>query len=234
MTLSMPAVAPPVTLTIDGQAVTAPAGATVWEAARLAGIDVPVLCHQPDLRPVGECRVCLVEVAGARTLVAACVRPVEPGLDVKTDTERVRAARRTVIELLLSDHPAPCRRQVEFGACELELLAEQAGLRASRFAPSPRPRPFDDTSPVIIVDHTACILCDRCIRGCDEVQVNEVINRTGKGYTARIAFDYDLPMGRSTCVSCGECAARCPTGALTDRPIWEVPRAEMRRRRRGG
>lgn len=226
--------APTVTLTIDGREVVAPANATVWEAARLAGIEVPVLCHDPAMRPVGECRVCLVEVAGARTLAAACVRPVDPGLQVTTDTSRVRAARKLVLELLLADHPTPCRKEELFGNCELERLARADGVGPPRFAPSPRPRPLDDSSPVILVDHAACILCDRCIRGCDEVQVNQVIGRVGKGFSARIAFDYGVPMGESTCVSCGECMARCPTGALTDKPLWATPREAMRPRRRRG
>lgn len=213
-----------VTLTIDGREVQARAGATIWEAARDAGIAIPALCHHPNLAPVGVCRICAVEVEGARTMAAACIRRVEPDMVVRTQSEPVRRSRRMLLELLLADHPTPCLKQQQTHDCELELLAAKMGLTASRFAPGVAangrgPRPVDDSSPVIHVDHNACILCDRCIRACDDLQCNDVIGRTGKGYWARISFDTDQPMGRSSCVSCGECMAHCPTGALTDKPL---------------
>jgi len=185
-----------VRLEIDGRAVEVESGTTLWDSARAAGIEIPTLCHDPDLRPVGVCRICAVEVEGERVLAASCVRPAEDGMVVRTRTERVQSSRRVLLELLESDKAALPR----------------AG----------EPDPLDESSPVISVDHQACILCDRCIRACDEVQVNDVIGRTGKGYTARISFDLDVPMGESTCVSCGECAAACPTDALTHRPIEDA------------
>src|SRR5262245_59156578 len=156
-------------------------------------------------------------------------------MHVQTDGERLEQHRRTLLALLLADHPTPCERERTTGDCALEALGRIYGLlngapkgargaSKGRVSPllAPRARagvPRDLSSPVIAVDHAACILCDRCIRGCDEVQCNDVIGRAGRGYGTRIAFDLDRPMGQSTCVSCGECAAVCPTGALTVKPL---------------
>jgi len=220
----------PLTLTIDGRRVETTAGTTIWSAAQQAGIDIPVLCHRPDLRAVGVCRVCAVAVEGARTLQAACVRTVEDGMVVHTATAAVTSARRMLVELLLADHPAPCAREADTG-CELEALARALGITTSRFGARAWHDWADLSSPVIAVDHRACILCDRCVRACDEVQSNEVIGRAGKGFDARIAFDLGRPMGESTCVSCGECAAACPTGALVHKPVTvavSTPSSERR------
>ncbi|MGH8055816.1 MAG: formate dehydrogenase subunit alpha [Candidatus Entotheonellia bacterium] len=211
-----------VEMTIDGQPVQAPAGTTIWEAARQLGIDIPVLCHHPNLNPVAVCRVCAVEVEGARVPAAACIRQIEPGMRVRTTSERVERSRRTLVELLMADHPAPCARQQQLGTCELEGLASRYGIGRGRFARRPSSDGHDGSSPVIAVDHNACILCDRCIRACDDVQVNDVIGRMGKGFLAKIGFDLDQPMGESTCVSCGECMAYCPTGALMDKPLSRI------------
>ncbi|MGH8071145.1 MAG: formate dehydrogenase subunit alpha [Candidatus Entotheonellia bacterium] len=208
-----------VEFSLDGQSIEVPAGTTIWEAARQAGIDIPVLCHHANLNPVAVCRVCAVEVEGARVLPAACIRQVEPGMKVRTTSDRVERSRRMLVELLMADHPTPCTRQRQLGTCELEGLASRYGLDQSRFARRTSTNGLDFSSPVIAVDHNACILCDRCIRACDDLQVNEVIGRNGKGFLARIGFDMDQPMGKSTCVSCGECMAYCPTGALTDKAL---------------
>ncbi len=210
-----------VQLTIDGTALEVPAGTTIWDAAHRAGIHIPVLCHDPKMRPVGVCRMCVVDVGG-RVLAAACVRGAEDGMQVDTCSPRVERQRATLTGLLMADHAAPCQREDTTADCELEALARRYGVPAPGPAaalPSGNGRPTDLSSPVIAVDHQACILCDRCIRACDDIQSNEVIGRTGKGYAARIAFDLDQPMGSSTCVSCGECAAACPTGALTNKPL---------------
>jgi CRP-like cAMP-binding protein/Pyruvate/2-oxoacid:ferredoxin oxidoreductase delta subunit len=219
-----------VTLTIDGREITVPRGTTIFDAARLNGIPVPTLCHQQNQTPVGVCRVCVVDV-GARVYAAACVRECDPGMVVKTDIEPVRQARRTLVEILMSDHPSPCARQQASGDCELETMAAQmspaarttaggsGGPSQPRYARRLSPRGRDDSSLSIAVDHEACILCDRCVRGCDEVKHNDVIGRSGRGYTAGIGFDLNLPMGSSTCVSCGECMVSCPTGALTNKRV---------------
>jgi CRP-like cAMP-binding protein/Fe-S-cluster-containing dehydrogenase component len=205
-------------LTIDGRQLQVPAGTTVYDAARLNGIAIPTLCHLQSQTPVGVCRLCVVDT-GARVLSASCVRPVEPGMKVNTHSEKVLAARKTLLELLMADHPTPCARQQHSGDCELEMLAKQAGIGTPRFTRRTTSRGADDSSLAIAVDHDACILCDRCIRGCDEVKNNFVLGRMGKGYSAGIAFDLNAPMGDSTCISCGECMVSCPTGALTNKSV---------------
>lgn len=220
-------------LTIDGRAVHVTPGTTIWDAARLLDIDLPVLCHDPRLEPVGVCRLCLVEV-GETKLAAACVRAAEEGMEVRTSSERLVACRRGLLELLLSEYPIDAPGRPKTGSDSLIELGAELGADWSDRTRGGEPgeasgsrtvpaggipagdgRALDGTSKVIFVDHQACILCDRCIRGCDDLQVNEVIGRTGKGYQTRIAFDLDAPMGESTCVSCGECEKVCPTGALS-------------------
>jgi CRP-like cAMP-binding protein len=207
-----------VQLTIDGMPVTVPLGTTVFDAARMQGIQIPTLCHQQNETPVGVCRVCVVDVGG-RVFAASCVRPAENKMVVNTNSEKVRKARRTLVEMLMSDHPSPCARQRNSGDCELEVMAKNEGVGKPRFPRRISPRGQDNSSLVIAVDHEACILCDRCIRGCDEIRHNDVLGRRGKGFMAGIAFDYNLPMGNSSCVSCGECMVSCPTGALTNKSI---------------
>jgi formate dehydrogenase major subunit len=218
-------------LTIDGKKLEVAAGSTIWEAARANGIHIPALCHDPGVRPVGVCRVCVVDV-GAPALAASCVRQCEPGMVVRTATPEIEAHRAMLTELLMADQPpvAGDSRETTLGDDELLSLARRYQAWGERF-PRGDGRPSDASSPVIAIDHQACILCDHCIRACNEVQSNEVITRTGKGYGARIAFDLDDPMGESSCVSCGECVAACPTSALVDKPIGAAlrPRAELER-----
>lgn len=228
-----------VSLIIDGRPVSARAGSTIWEAAKSAGIEIPVLCHSPRLRPVGACRMCVVDV-GERVLAASCVREVREGMQVETKSTKVEKHRAMLTRLLLAEHPSPCERERTSGDCELEALGRKYSPSGVRKAKSGEEAPslsavrsplssLDLSSPVIAVDHSACILCDRCIRACDDVQSNEVIGRTAKGHSARIAFDLNQPMGHSTCVSCGECVSSCPTGALTPKMITLpiVPRDEL-------
>jgi CRP-like cAMP-binding protein/Fe-S-cluster-containing hydrogenase component 2 len=219
-----PATAAGAKLTIDGREVTVDPGTSIFDAARKLGIDIPALCHTPALgqTPIGVCRVCTVEVKNNRVLAASCVRPVEDGMVVATGSDAVRRARRTLAEVLLSDHPSPCERQQATGDCELERLGAAYEVGAPRFSKRTWPRGLDHSSLFIAVDHTACILCDRCIRGCTEVKHNNVIGRSGKGYGTGISFDNDLPMATSSCVGCGECMVSCPTGALTNRRALDV------------
>src|ERR1700758_4046412 len=207
-----------VEITIDGKPLRVPNGTTIFEAARTSGIPIPTLCHSQNQTPVGVCRLCVVDT-GARVLSASCVRPVEPGMKVVTNSDKVLSARKTLLELLMSDHPSPCARQEKSGDCELEMLAKAAGVGTPRFPQRTISRGHDDSSLAIAVDHDACILCDRCIRGCDEIKNNFVLGRMGKGYSAGIAFDLNAPMGNSTCISCGECMVSCPTGALTNKSV---------------
>src|SRR5919109_4595062 len=189
--ITAPPAAPTVTLTIDGREVTAPEGATIWQAAREAGIEIPVLCHDERYDPVGVCRMCVVDV-GARVYAAACVRPCEEGMEGTTTSDRIDAQRSMLTELLLSDQPDPEHDPKETTTADNELLVlvRQYGLeqRESELARGSG-RGEDFSNPVIAVNHDACILCDRCVRACDDIQGNDVIGRSGKGYTTRIAFD---------------------------------------------
>jgi CRP-like cAMP-binding protein/Fe-S-cluster-containing hydrogenase component 2/ferredoxin len=215
------AVAKEITLTIDDQKITVPAGTTIFDAARIHGIPIPTLCHQQNETPVGVCRVCVVDV-GARVYTAACIREAENNMVVKTGSDKVKAARKTLVELLMADHPSPCAREQQSGDCELETLAKSYSVGTPRFSKRLTPPHQKDASSLsIMVDHSACILCDRCIRGCSEIRHNFVIARQGKGYAAAISFDADLPMGSSSCVSCGECMVSCPTGALTNKRVLD-------------
>ena len=213
-----------VTLTIDGRDVTAEAGTTIWAAARAEGIDIPVLCHDERYDPVGVCRMCVVDV-GAPAFAAACVRACEDGMRVQTSTPEVEHSRAALIGLLLADQPDTERdpKQTTTANNELLALADRYGVTQRDGLAEGPARGTDDSSPVISVDHDACILCDRCVRACDDIQGNDVIGRSGKGYSTRIAFDLNDLMADSSCVSCGECVAACPTGALTNKPIRDVP-----------
>ncbi len=218
-------------LTIDGKEISVAPGTTILAAASEQGIDIPVLCHSGKMNPVGVCRMCVVDVGG-RTLAPSCMRECEAGLEVQTESDKVLKHRRMLTSLLLSDYEQP---RVEQGDClpktnQLTSLGTEYGLLAEDGASqddtlnllrnvgdnSPvESRPHDGSSPVIFVDHQACIMCDCCIRACDDIQSNDVIGRSGKGYSVQISFDLNTPMGDSTCVSCGECAAACPTDALS-------------------
>ena len=222
-----------VSLTIDGQDLTVPEGTTIWQAAKDAGIEIPVLCHDERYDPVGVCRLCVVDV-GARVYAASCVRPCEDGMEVKTATPELERNRAQLTELLLVDQPpiAEDPKEITTADNELLVLVRRYGVQQEE-TPVPRGlgRGEDHSNPVISVNHDACILCDRCVRACDDIQGNDVIGRVLKGYDTRIAFDLDDPMGESSCVTCGECVAACPTGALTNKPINNVPirpREELR------
>ena len=230
MTLRTDSVAAPasaslgVSVSIDGRDLIVAEGTTIWSAAKQLGIDIPVLCHDERFDPVGVCRMCVVDV-GARTFAAACVRPCEDAMKVRTDTPALERQRAALTALLLADQPDPALDPKEATTADNELLvlARRFDVVRGDGLPIGSGRGADASNPVIAVNHDACILCDRCVRACDDIQGNDVIGRSGKGYTTRIAFDLNDPMGESSCVTCGECVAACPTGALTNKPINGVP-----------
>jgi formate dehydrogenase major subunit len=220
-----PTATPTVTARIDGHEVTVAEGTTIYDAAKQAGVDIPVLCHDERYDPVGVCRMCVVDTGG-RVFAAACVRPCEDGMEVTTSSPELERSRATLTELLIADQPprAEDPKQTTTGDNLLLALADGFGVaRETTDLPCGSGRGVDSSNPVIDVNHDACILCDRCVRACDDIQGNDVIGRSGKGYTTRIAFDLNDPMGASSCVTCGECVQACPTGALTNKSIRDIP-----------
>ena len=206
--------------TLDGRSIVADPGETILAAASRHGIEIPHLCHKEGLRPDGNCRACVVEIAGERTLAPSCCRTPAPGMTVRTDSERARASRRLVLELLLADLPEAGHKWNDDAGREphgeLSAWAERLGVvvRPALAALRREPTPPDLTHPAMAVDLAACIQCTRCVRACREVQVNDVIGYARRGAQSKIVFDLDDPMGTSSCVGCGECVQACPTGAL--------------------
>jgi iron-only hydrogenase group A len=208
-----------VTLTIDNREVEAPEGATILEAARLAGIMIPTLCAYPELHHTpGACRVCVVEVERSRTLVASCVFPVAKGMKVKTNSERVRKARKRVIEFLLSDHPQDCNICQKHGACELQKVAELVGVREITV---PRTdfttHRIDDSSAALVRDASKCINCLRCVTVCAEVQGVSLLTPEGRGFGSKVVPAMAENLNDAACTFCGQCAVVCPTGAIVER-----------------
>ena len=205
-----------VNFSLDGKSVAAMPGQTIWDVAKDQGVLIPHLCHsgEPGYRADGNCRACMVEIEGERTLVASCIRLPGEGMVVKSESVRAKSARQTVIELLLADQPT--RSSAHDRSSHLWAMAEALGTTESRFPPLEDIRvPKPDASHIAMqVNLGSCIHCNLCVRACREVQVNDVIGMSGRGRDAHITFDFDDPMGESTCVACGECVQACPTGAL--------------------
>lgn len=204
-----------VTLTIDGQTLTVPAGYSIWEAAHQVGINIPNLCHHPALRPEGSCRVCVVKVKGARNLSASCVTKVTEGMEVSTHTPEVLAVRKNIVELLLANHPRDCLSCARSGNCELQKIASDMGIRKIPYNYNRPPMKKDEGNPSITRDPAKCILCGRCVRVCSEVQGIGVYGFTWRGINSRVSPAFDLPLDKATCTYCGQCAKVCPTGAIT-------------------
>ena len=199
-------------LTIDGREVKAEAGMTIFEAAKKAGIPIPHLCYREDLTPTTACRLCVVEVEGARTLVASCAYPVANKMVVRTNTKRVQDARRLVIEFLLSDHPYDCMTCEKSGSCKLEKYAYEFGIRKSRFEGEKHNYPVRSANPFFERDYNKCILCGRCVTVCHEVQYCEAVDQSKRGFDTKIAASFDRSMQETPCVFCGNCVSVCPGG----------------------
>ncbi|KXS56216.1 MAG: ferredoxin, partial [Candidatus Adiutrix intracellularis] len=204
-----------VTLTIDGQSVTVPAGVTIWGAARKVGIHIPTLCHHFNLKPYGGCRVCVVEVKGGRALAAACAFPVNEGMVVYTNTSKVREARRLVVELLLANHPHDCLTCDRSQNCELQSLALDLGIKEVRFKETKPHLPIDDSNPSLVRDPNKCVLCGRCVRVCSEKQTVSVYTFANRGFESTVSPAFGKGLGSVKCTYCGQCSVICPTGAIT-------------------
>ena len=203
-----------VTITIDGKQVSVEKGSTVLQVAKAAGISIPHLCYREDLQSNSACRICVVEVEGARTLVPSCSYPVSQGMIVRTDTPRVMKARKLILELLLSDHPFTCMTCEKSGSCKLEDYAYKYGVRSSPYDGEQHHYPIDISNPFIGRDYNKCILCGRCVSACNEVQRWEAIDFIGRGFSTKVGTAYDRGLQESPCVFCGQCVEVCPVGAL--------------------
>jgi len=205
------------TLLVDDIPVEVPEGTTILEAARRVGVRIPTLCYLEGLQAIGACRVCLVEVEGAKTLVPSCVTPVTEGMKVKTNSRRVREARRTVVELLLSDHDGDCQTCERNDDCELQALARELGIKEVRYRGETSRKIVDDSTPALVRDTAKCILCRRCVTVCNEVQGVGALFPQGRGFESVIGPAFCTDLDTVVCVQCGQCAAVCPVGAISEK-----------------
>jgi len=205
------------TLTIDGTKIEVPEGATVLQACRQAGAKVPTLCYLEDVQTIGACRVCLVEIEGAKALVASCAQPANDGMVVHTNSPRVRKGRRTVVELLLSEHDGNCQTCVRQGDCELRIMAQDMGIMDVRYEGEKTARIIDDSTPALIRDSGKCIMCRRCVTVCNETQGVGGLFPQGRGFTTVIGPAFASDLADVVCVQCGQCAAVCPVGAIIEK-----------------
>jgi formate dehydrogenase major subunit len=205
-------------LTIDGKEIEVKEGTTVLEAAEAAGVYVPTLCHHPQLTPYGGCRLCMVDVEGARTLQPSCTMPATDGMVVNTKSQKVLDARKFVLTLIFSERNHFCMYcQVSGGDCELQNRAYDEGMTHWDLQPNWTPYEVDASHPTIVLDNNRCILCRRCVRACGELVGNHTLGFEERGAKSFLVADYDVPLGESSCISCGTCVQICPTGALIDR-----------------
>ncbi len=207
-----------ITIKINGMDVTAPAGSTILEAARLAHIEIPTLCYLKDINEIGACRMCVVEVKGARTLVTACVYPINEGMEVWTNTPKVLESRKKTLQLLLSNHRKECLSCVRSGNCELQQLCRDLGVTDEhKYDGEMLESEIDTSAAHMIRDNSKCILCRRCVAVCEKVQGIGVIGANERGFKTYIGSAFDMGLGETSCVSCGQCIAVCPTGALREK-----------------
>ncbi len=211
-----------VTLTIDGIQVTVPSTYTILEAAREAHVNIPTLCYLKDVNEIGACRICLVEVERARGLQAACVSPVGEGMVVRTNTPKLREARKLNLELLLSNHNRECTSCIRSGSCELQRLCQEYGVDDYPFDGSKSETKVDDLSASIVRDNSKCINCRRCIATCNKVQKIGAIGMSKRGFKSTVGSIYGMSLKDSPCINCGQCILACPTGALHEKESSDV------------
>ena len=213
-------------LKINGKSIEAPEGATILDTAKRAGIRIPTLCFLEKREPTGACRVCLVEVTGARTLMTACSTPVFDGMEVKTNSPRVRAARHQVVELLLSEHDGNCQICDRNQDCELQDLASELGLRDITYEGEKAKARIDDSTPALVRNNSKCIKCRRCVTVCSQVQGVGALHPQGRGFDTVIGPAFTLDLDGVACVQCGQCAAVCPVGAISEKShveaVWKA------------
>lgn len=202
---------------INGREVLAPLGVTILEAAKQAGIDIPTLCHHRALVPIGACRICVVDVKGQRNLQAACAFPISEGMEIETESPRVVAARKLVLDMLFSERNHYCPFCEISGDCELQNLGYRYGIDHWVYPTYTQAFPLDATRMHFVMDQNRCVLCQRCARACGELVANHTLGLRQRGAESMIHADADVPFGESTCISCGTCLQVCPTGSLVDR-----------------
>ena len=206
-----------VNIKINGRDYSVPEGSTILEAARLAGIKIPTLCYLKDINAIGACRICVVEVKGARSLVAACVYPVNEGMEIITNSPKVIESRKTTLELIISNHKRECLSCVRSGSCELQQLCYEYGIDENKFLGENPAVDIDDSAAHMVRDNSKCILCRRCVAACAVTQGIGVIGANERGFATQIASAFDMNLADTACVSCGQCITACPTGALHEK-----------------
>ena len=202
---------------INGVDYKAPAGSTILEACRVAGIEIPTLCYLKDLNEIAACRICMVEVKNARSLVAACVYPINEGIEIFTNSKRVIESRKKTIELILSNHRMDCLSCVRSGNCELLALARANGVDDTKYQGAKTETKIDDSAVHLIRDNSKCILCRRCIAACSKLQSVGVIGTNNRGFKTIVGSQFNMPLGDTSCVHCGQCINVCPVGALYEK-----------------
>ena len=211
-----------VNVKINGKDYSVPAGSTILEACRIAGVEIPTLCYLKGINEIGACRMCVVEVKKARTLVAACVYPVNEGIEITTNSARVLEARKKTLSLILSNHDRKCLSCVRSSKCELQTLAHDMGVEDEGYYDGVRSESEEDISAAhMIRDNNKCILCRRCTAVCEKIQAVGVIGANGRGFKTRITSPFEMGLGETSCVCCGQCIAVCPVGALKEKDYTE-------------
>lgn len=206
-----------VNIKINNMPLSVPKGISILEAARMAGIEIPTLCYLKKINEIGACRICMVEVKGARSLVTACVYPVNEGMEIFTNTERVRKSRKTTLELILSTHDRKCLSCIRSGTCELQQLCKEFGVDdEGRFDGANPVHEYDDSAIHMIRDNGKCILCRRCVAACQAQHIS-VIGANARGFDTHIGSAFERPLDSVACVSCGQCIVNCPTGAIYEK-----------------